>query len=205
MLFHGQIDRIDTYRHSDGRLYLRVVDYKTGAKTFSVEDVKKGKNLQMLLYLFSLWRSKNTDFSALLGLKEGETVMPAGISYMLASVKDVPLDAPKSVEEVKGAAKDKLQRSGLTLADEEIVKALDKFLSGHYLPVKKDKNGEIAWDKSFASLEEMGALFDEMQAVVSEIGGNMRKGKACAEPSEEPLGRGTVCDSCAFKPICRRY
>jgi len=205
MLFHGQIDRIDTYRHSDGQLYLRVVDYKTGAKSFSVEDVRKGKNLQMLLYLFSLWRSKNTDFSTLLGLKEGETVMPAGVSYMIASVKDVPLDAPKNAEEVKEAAKDKLKRSGLTLADEEIARALDKLLSGHYLPVKKDKNGDIVWDKSFASLEEMGALFDEMQAVVSEIGGNMRKGKACAEPDEEPLGRGTVCDSCAFKPICRRY
>ena len=179
-------------------------DDNNGCACFTAGLVKKGKNLQMLLYLFSLWRSKNTDFSKLLGLKDGETVMPAGISYMIASVKDVPLEAPESVENVKKVAKEKLLRSGLTLADEEIVQALDKLLSGHYLPVKK-VNGAIAWDKSFASLEEMGALFEEMQGVVSEIGKNMRRGKACAEPSEESVGRGTVCDSCTFKPICRRY
>ena len=204
MLFHGQIDRIDTYRHSNGQLYLRVVDYKTGTKSFCLDDVKRGKNLQMLLYLFSLWRSKNADFPKLLGLKEGEAVMPAGVSYMLASVKDVPLNAPQSESEVKAKAKALLERSGLTLADEEIVKALDKHLSDHYLPVKTDKDGNILWDKSFASLEELGALFDEMQAVVAEIGGNMRRGKACADPSDEKIGRDTVCASCSFKPICRR-
>ncbi len=205
MLFHGQIDRIDTYRHSDGRLYLRVVDYKTGKKVFSVDDVKKGKNLQMLLYLFSLWKSENPAFKERLALGKEETPLPAGISYMMASVSDVALDAPCDEEEVKAIAKKSLVRSGLTLEDEEIVRAMDKLLSGHFVPLKKDKKtGSIKWDKSFASLERMGEIFDEMKAVVAEVGSSMRRGRACAEPSEERIGMGTVCDSCSYKPICRK-
>lgn len=205
MLFHGQIDRIDTYRHSDGRLYLRVVDYKTGKKVFSVDDVKKGKNLQMLLYLFSLWKSENPAFRERLALKEGETPLPAGVSYMMASVNDVALDAPADEEDVKALAKESLTRSALTLMDEDIVRAMDKLLSGHYVPLKTDKKtGSIQWDKSFASLERMGEIFEEMKTVVAKVGESMRQGKACAEPSEEKIGMGTVCDSCAYKPMCRK-
>ena len=36
----GQIDRVDVMRR-EGHDYVRVVDYKTGAKTFSLDDVYK--------------------------------------------------------------------------------------------------------------------------------------------------------------------
>ncbi len=49
----GVADRVDGWEHG-GKLYLRVVDYKTGKKTFSLSDVWYGMGLQMLLYLFSL-------------------------------------------------------------------------------------------------------------------------------------------------------
>ena len=52
----GMADRVDGWLH-DGKLYLRVVDYKTGRKAFSLSDVWYGMGLQMLLYLFALERS----------------------------------------------------------------------------------------------------------------------------------------------------
>ena len=51
----GFVDRVDGWEH-DGRLYLRVVDYKTGRKTFDLTDIWNGMGLQMLLYLFTLER-----------------------------------------------------------------------------------------------------------------------------------------------------
>lgn len=204
MIFHGVIDRIDTYRHTDGRLYMRVVDYKTGTKSFSVDDVKKGKNLQMLLYLFSLWKSKNPAFAESLSLREGETALPAGVMYMSASPKDIRLDAPEDPDKVKKDAKESLSRSGLTLEDEAIVMAMDKALSGRFVPLSKNKDGSIKWDEQFASLERMGELLSEMEAVVRDIGGGLRRGKAHAEPSKEKMGRGTVCDYCSFKAVCRK-
>ena len=49
----GFVDRVDGWE-KDGRLYLRVVDYKTGRKSFDLTEVWNGLGLQMLLYLFTL-------------------------------------------------------------------------------------------------------------------------------------------------------
>ena len=48
----GIIDRVNVLK-KDGEVYVRVVDYKTGAKEFSVSDAKEGLNLQLLIYLFT--------------------------------------------------------------------------------------------------------------------------------------------------------
>ena len=72
----GIIDRVDVFR-KDGKAYIRVIDYKTGSKTFSVADIEEGLNMQMLLYIFSLTRG---DKDALSRLFSGEPVA-AGISY----------------------------------------------------------------------------------------------------------------------------
>ena len=49
----GIADRVDGWLH-DGKLYLRVIDYKTGQRKFDLSDLWYGAGLQMLLYLFSL-------------------------------------------------------------------------------------------------------------------------------------------------------
>src|SRR5699024_4772064 len=49
----GFVDRVDGWVH-DGKLYLSVVDYKTGKKSFDLTEVWNGLGLQMLLYLFTL-------------------------------------------------------------------------------------------------------------------------------------------------------
>ena len=49
----GFVDRVDGWIDG-GKLHLRVVDYKTGRKTFDLTEVWNGLGLQMLLYLFTL-------------------------------------------------------------------------------------------------------------------------------------------------------
>ncbi len=46
----GKVDRIDSCS-IDGERYIRVVDYKTGSKTFSLKDVETGVDIQLFLYL----------------------------------------------------------------------------------------------------------------------------------------------------------
>ena len=47
------MDRVDGWEKDD-KLYLRVVDYKSGKKKFDLANVKMGLDIQMLLYLFAL-------------------------------------------------------------------------------------------------------------------------------------------------------
>lgn len=93
VLLSGKIDRVDIYEN-DGKLYFRVVDYKSGKHTFSLDEVRSGMDIQLILYLF-----------ALSGAMPHST--PAGAQYLFASNE-------KGTTEIK--------RSGLLL-DEDAVDA----------------------------------------------------------------------------------
>ena len=80
----GKVDRVDGWL-KDGRLYLRVVDYKSGKKAFDLGDVRHGLNIQMLLYLFTLEREGGALF--------GREIVPAGVLYLPA--RDVLVSQPK--------------------------------------------------------------------------------------------------------------
>ena len=71
----GFVDRVDGWEHN-GRLYVRVMDYKTGHKSFDLTDVWHGLNLQMLLYLFTL------EEKGMPGVDR--PVVPAGVLYLPA-------------------------------------------------------------------------------------------------------------------------
>ncbi len=204
MLFHGTIDRIDTYRGENGRLYLRVIDYKTGTKLFSLSDVEKGKNLQLLIYLFSLWKSRDQAFLERLGLSADEEPLPAGMLYMSASVKDISLPAPIGAEAVREQAKASLTANGLVLEDEEIVRAMDETLSGRYAPTPLDKKGKFKWNQSFASLEKFESILTSMRETVGGIGTAMRKGAAAAVPVETRSSERSPCETCPYFPVCRK-
>ena len=94
VLLSGKIDRVDIYE-SDEKLYFRVVDYKSGKHTFSLDEVRSGMDIQLILYLF-----------ALKGALPNAT--PAGAQYFFASTE-------KGVTEIK--------RSGLLLDDDAITAA----------------------------------------------------------------------------------
>ena len=49
----GKVDRVDGYI-KNGRLYLRVMDYKSGKKSFSLSDIWYGLNMQLIIYLYAL-------------------------------------------------------------------------------------------------------------------------------------------------------
>ncbi|MFQ9975116.1 MAG: PD-(D/E)XK nuclease family protein [Butyricicoccus sp.] len=48
----GKVDRVDGYI-KNGRLYLRVMDYKSGKKSFSLSDIWYGLNMQLIIYLYA--------------------------------------------------------------------------------------------------------------------------------------------------------
>ena len=96
VLLNGKIDRVDIYEN-DGKLYFRVVDYKSGKHTFSLDEVRSGMDIQLILYLF-----------ALSGAMPGST--PAGATYLFAS-------SEKGVTEIK--------RSGLLLDDDAVSSAIN--------------------------------------------------------------------------------
>ena len=100
---YGTVDRVDVYRKGD-RVYLRVIDYKTGSKTFDPRNIDRGIDLQMLLYLHTLVETEDETFRRSLGLAKNEKILPAGMFYLMTGKKAVPLDTPCTVDELRRAS-----------------------------------------------------------------------------------------------------
>ncbi len=199
--FTGIVDRVDILK-KDNEVYLRIVDYKTGSKLFSLEEVPYGINLQMLLYLFSLCRQADSDFARKLGLSDGKTPTPAGILYLSANIPVVKAEEYDSEQTVLQKANDALKRSGLLLNDREILTAMNHKLSSKFLAgIKQNKGGELV-GKALMTSEGFDALYREIEDTVKKIATALRNGCVDAAPTECP-GQ-TPCDYCNMKPICRR-
>lgn len=199
--FSGIIDRVDLLK-KNGEVYVRIVDYKTGTKTFSLEDVKHGINIQMLLYLFTLCRNANTPFCQALGLEENQTPTPAGVIYLSANVPVIQTEDYDSKESVLEKAADALKRSGILLNDEEILLAMNAQLDSKFLAgIKRNKDGVLV-GSALAQQEGFASLYQQIQSTVETITKELKGGVADASPLQYQ-GKDP-CEWCNMKPICRK-
>lgn len=194
----GIADRVDTYDR-DGKTFVRVIDYKTGAKDFSMEDIALGLDLQMLLYLFSIWKN---------GAKPGRIfppeseVLPAGVLYFGANVPTITLDAELPPSTVEQMVTDKLSRRGLLLNDQDVLEAMEHELVGKYLPIKLKKDGSLKNTDALRSLEDFGSLLVSIEATIRDIGNEIKRGSISASPMKTK--KHDACRFCPMKPVCRR-
>ncbi len=196
VMVEGTIDRVDIMT-KNGKRYVRVVDYKTGHKSFNLSDVYYGLNMQMLLYLFTVCQN---------GRYAG--AYPAGVLYMPAKnpVADVPREADGSeVEEKQSAA---LKMSGLLLEDEDAIVGMEKGGAGVFIPARFtegiDEDGNRVWalDKKskVASLENMGKVKRHIEKLVQDMANALHEGQIDAVPAQG--GDYAPCDYCEFSHIC---
>ena len=188
----GKVDRVDGWL-KDGRLYLRVMDYKTGKKSFDLADVRYGLGIQMLLYLFALQRSGGTYF--------GRPVEPAGVLYLPA--RDVILRADRAIppEKLKASLRRELRRSGMVLAEPDVLAAMEHeaLESPCFLPMGISRDGTISGSLASAvQLGKLGRYVDELlHRVAHEIGTGSIDADPCVRGPQE-----SACDRCAFASAC---
>jgi len=190
----GFVDRVDGWE-KDGRLYLRVVDYKTGRKSFDLTEVWNGLGLQMLLYLFALEEKGE--------LILGSRPTPAGVLYLPA--RDAMISGSRTMEESqRQALLDKeLVRRGLVLADEDVIEAMEHGESGmRFLPLKiSARTGAISGD-ALVTAEKLGRLRRHTQKILEDICGEIAAGNIDADP----FWRGptkNACQYCDYIQVCQ--
>ncbi|MEG2744896.1 MAG: PD-(D/E)XK nuclease family protein, partial [Oscillospiraceae bacterium] len=192
LFINGIADRVDGWEH-EGKLYLRIVDYKTGKKTFSLSDVWEGSGLQMLLYLFALEREGRERY--------GREIVPAGVLYVPA--RDILVSAPGdlSEEELLAARSKKLRRSGLLLNDEDTLRAMERSDEPKYIPLKFKKDGSYSTD-SLADPEQLSALRNHVDRRLLELSKSLSEGSIEACPGFRNQGEN-ACLYCPYGSVCR--
>ena len=99
----GTADRVDGYIKG-GRLYVRVMDYKSGYKSFSLSDVWNGLNLQLIIYLFAIEREGLERYRHKLAA-DLDGIEAAGVLYIPARDEVMDLDADEPDEDKLRALK----------------------------------------------------------------------------------------------------
>ena len=185
IVVEGAVDRVDEYE-LDGVKYIRVIDYKSGTKNFSLEDVSYGLNMQMLLYLFTLCDTEEK-------IPAGVLYMPSGDSYVSANTSD-------SSEEISEKRLKSQKMNGLVLEETQIIEAMEHGVKGIYIPVDLTKNKEISKKSSVASKNDFVAIRKQIEENLYKMGVALQNGEFSATPTSAK--EYTPCKYCPYINIC---
>ena len=183
----GIADRVDGWIRGDS-LFLRVVDYKTGRKKFSLSDVWYGRNMQMLLYLFTVCDHAEALY--------GKPAFPAGILYLPAREELLQFDHAPDEEETASRRMKGKRRSGLVLDDPELIEAWEQGEDKQYIPVRVLRSDPLV------SLEQMGLLRRHVESSLREMAEEIRSGSIDVHPSYVSES-DNACRNCPYHRICR--
>ena len=193
----GSVDRVDAYK-SGNDVYVRVIDYKTGKKSFSPSDISEGRNLQMFLYLKAIAETDNENLKKRLGVGEGGRIIPAGVIYIQTDMSEVKIDKnDKALAEE--ARREAQKRRGMLLNDAESISAMNP----DYIPIKYKKGGEpdARSEKLLYTEDGWREINEIISEKVLEVSDGLRSGNI--SPARKTT-KENHCDTCKFKVICRR-
>jgi len=180
----GIADRVDVYETEKGK-YVRIIDYKTGAKEFKYSDVLFGLNLQMLIYLAAM--------------AEKGKVIPSGILYLPSSVPEISGEKNISDEAVKKEKDKKLASSGVVLDNAEIINAMEMGASGRFLPTGIKDNGNYTKPQNVISEKGFEILFEHTKNLIKTMADNLIGGDIPASPL---MVNNNSCAYCPYGSVC---
>jgi len=186
VVFKGKIDRIDIY--DSGDIFVKIIDYFFFHAEDGIRDIYSGLQLQLVAYADSAVkeiRKKNP----------GRNVVPGGIYYYLVNDSYVKPDA------VEG----KNRMSGLTLAEDDIIHAMDTELASgdksNIIPVTLTGSG-ISSRSIIADRCEFSNLIRFVSGRITQAGEAIKSGDINLSPYRENDSHNG-CSFCDYKDICR--
>ena len=194
MHLRGRIDRVDTYQEED-KLYVKVIDYKSGNTSFELLSLYHGLQLQLVVYL-------NAAMEVLKKQHPDEDVVPAGIFYYHIDDPLIEGTGQETEVEIYDQILDKLKLNGLVNADASVYEAMDSNIAGasKVIPVALNKDGSLAKKSKTASAEEFTVIGDYVNQKIRQIGRQIMDGEVGARPYQMKDKDG--CMYCPYKSVC---
>ncbi len=187
MFLQGTIDRVDVCEEDD-EILMRVIDYKSGAKKFEMEDFYYGLELQLIIYMNAAEELYQKD--------SHKQVTPAGVFYYQLQDPIIKADHAEKESLLKN-----FRMSGMANSDGDILNKLElpegEFLS---MPVRLKKSGEPYKNSPVMGTQDFYYMGDYARKKAAEIGGRIYKGEIRPRPYRNK--KGTACDYCPFADVC---
>ncbi len=200
LALRGRIDRIDLCEQ-DGKVYVRVVDYKSGNNLFRLDKLYHGLQLQLSVYMnAALDWAKET--------QSGE-IVPAGMLYY--HVDDPIIDKEEGIADYAAAVKMQLAMHGLVNDNTASICHMDHHfydaagglaaaVKSAVMPVETLKGGGLASRSITASTGSMNRLLDAVSEKLHAQSEEIQSGQIDTNPYR--MGQENACEWCAYRGAC---
>ena len=197
MNLRGRIDRMDCCK-DEGKLYVKVIDYKSGSTKFDLIRIYQGLELQLMVYMgagMDWMKQQNPNHE----------VLPAAVLYYHIDDPVIDIDGDRNMtqEEVEQELLQSLRPDGLINRDEQVIAHLDKNLEGksQVIPVELKKSGEIYESRSHvANTEEFAVIEEYVRNQIRYQGRQIYEGVVSVNPYKD--GTQTSCAYCPYASVC---
>ena len=190
----GRVDRIDKV-DLNGETYIRIVDYKSGSKSFDLNELYYGLQIQLLVYLDAILKNSKQILKT--------QCMPGGILYFKIDNPIIKSKKALTEEEIQVEVLKKLKMDGLLLKNVELVKSMDRDMETYSLiiPAAFKKDGDFTSTSSVVTESQFELLRKYVNDKMIEICEEMLSGDVKIEPCKS--SKVTYCDYCDYSSICQ--
>lgn len=194
MRLRGRIDRVDTCE-AEEKVYVKVIDYKSGSRKFDLAALYYGLQLQLVVYMnaaVEIEQKKHPD----------KKVIPAAMLYYHIDDPMVEDGDAMTPEQINDKILQELKMTGLVNENDEAVRLLDKEFTdkSKILPLERKKDGSFSAYSSVIKEEDMQVVSDYVNHKIRQLGSGILDGTISVNPYEQ--NGNQACTYCAYKSVC---
>lgn len=194
MHLKGRIDRVDLCE-TDEKVYVKIIDYKSGNTSFSLLNLYYGLQLQLVVYLNAAMEIVQKKYT-------GKQAEPAGIFYYHVTDPMVDGTGLESEDEIKRAVLEQLKLNGLVNENPAIYREMDADFSGTsaVIPVALKNDGSLKATSKTASTFDFQTMSGYVNEIIQKTGKQIYAGDVAVYPYQ--LEQRSGCDYCPYHTIC---
>ncbi len=194
MRLRGRIDRVDTCETED-KVYVKVIDYKSGERKFDLAALYYGLQLQLVVYMnaaVEVEQKKHPD----------KEIVPAAMLYYHIADPMVEDGADLTPEQINTKLLQALKMTGIVNESDEAVRLLDGEFAdkSDILPLERKKDGSFSAYSSVIKGEDMQTVSNYVNYKIRQLGNDILRGTISVNPYEQ--GGNQACTYCAYKSVC---
>ena len=194
MRLRGRIDRVDTCETED-KVYVKVIDYKSGDRKFDLAALYYGLQLQLVVYMnaaVEIEQKKHPD----------KSIVPAAMLYYHIADPIVEDGADLTPEQINVKLLQELKMTGIVNENDEAVRLLDTEFTdkSDILPLERKKDGSFSAYSSVISEEDMQTVSNYVNHKIRQLGNEIMQGTISVNPYEQ--NGNQACTYCAYRSVC---
>lgn len=200
LILNGKIDRLDTCEKDD-KILVKIVDYKSSDRDFSLVNFYHGVQLQMVVYMNEAIKNISKD-------NAGKEVIPAAMLYYHIDDPIVGGSEGESYEDIEKKILKALKTKGLVNGEDFVTDSLDNSgdKKSDVIPVERKQDNSYSMNSSVISSLDMKMLGEYADYKIGELAKGMLQGDISTRPIEIVTSSNKVdvdgCAYCKYKGIC---